>query len=576
MDYKQQFEKWLNYENMEASLKSQLLDMKDNDAEIKEHFYKELEFGTAGLRGTLGAGTNNMNIYIVRRATQGIANYILSQNPSYKERGVAIAYDSRNYSPEFAMETALTLCANGIKAYLFDELRPVPELSFTVRHLKTIAGIVITASHNPKEYNGYKVYWEDGSQVPPNVSDAILADINKVDFFNTKLIDKETAIEKGLLNIIGAEIDEAYINAVYKQAINKETVKAVADKFKMIYTPLHGSGNKLVRKILDKSGFKNVLVVKEQELPDGDFSTVKSPNPENKEAFTIAIELAKKENVDLIIGTDPDCDRVGVVVKTKEGDYITLSGNQIGSLLTNYIISAKAKNNTLPENGAVVSTVVSTPLAKKIAESYGVTYFSTLTGFKFIGEKIYEFETQNNYEFLFGFEESFGYLAGTHARDKDGVVSSMLIAEMAATYSAKNMTLYDALTEMYEKFGGFTEETVSITLSGSDGIEKIGKIMEGLRKNTPKNFEGFKVLSLKDFKLGVDTDFVTGETTKLSYPSSNVLYFHLSDGVDFVVRPSGTEPKIKLYYLVNAETKEKSDKILEKAKDSIGKCIINW
>ncbi|MBQ9997644.1 MAG: phospho-sugar mutase [Clostridia bacterium] len=574
MDYKLQYEKWLNYEQMEPSLKKELVDMKDNDSEIKEHFYKELEFGTAGLRGTLGAGINNMNIYVVRRATQGIANYILSQNPSYKERGVVIAYDSRNYSPEFAMETALTLCANGIKAYLFDELRPVPELSFAVRYLKTIAGVVITASHNPKEYNGYKVYWEDGSQVPPNVSDAILSDINKADYFNTKLIDKETALKEGLLKIIGAEVDEAYINEVYKQAINKDVVKSVADKFKMIYTPLHGSGNKLVRKILDKSGFKNVLIVKEQELPDGNFSTVKSPNPENKEAFTIAIELAKKENVDLIIGTDPDCDRVGVVIKTKSGDYITLSGNQIGSLLTNYIISAKYNNNCLPKNGAVVSTIVSTPLAKKIAESYGMTYFSTLTGFKFIGEKIHEFETTNNHEFLFGFEESFGYLAGTHARDKDGVVSSMLIAEMAATYSAKNMTLYDGLVEMYEKFGGFSEETVSITLPGSDGIAKIGEIMENLRNNTPKKFGQFEVLSLKDFKIGTATDFKTGDVTELSYPKSNVLYFTLSGGVDFVVRPSGTEPKIKLYYLVNSETKAKSDEILENAKAIIGECII--
>ncbi len=574
MDYKLQYEKWLNYEEMEPSLKKELVDMKDNDSEIKEHFYKELEFGTAGLRGTLGAGINNMNIYVVRRATQGIANYILSQSPSYKERGVVIAYDSRNYSPEFAMETALTLCANGIKAYLFDELRPVPELSFAVRYLKTIAGVVITASHNPKEYNGYKVYWEDGSQVPPNVSDAILSDINKADYFNTKLIDKETALKEGLLKIIGAEVDEAYINEVYKQAINKDVVKSVADKFKMIYTPLHGSGNKLVRKILDKSGFKNVLIVKEQELPDGNFSTVKSPNPENKEAFTIAIELAKKENVDLIIGTDPDCDRVGVVIKTKSGDYITLSGNQIGSLLTNYIISAKYNNNCLPKNGAVVSTIVSTPLAKKIAESYGMTYFSTLTGFKFIGEKIHEFETTNNHEFLFGFEESFGYLAGTHARDKDGVVSSMLIAEMAATYSAKNMTLYDGLVEMYEKFGGFSEETVSITLPGSDGIAKIGEIMENLRNNTPKNFGQFEVLSLKDFKVGTATDFKTGDVTEISYPKSNVLYFTLSGGVNFVARPSGTEPKIKLYYLVNSETKAKADEVLENAKAIIGECII--
>ena len=377
-----------------------------------------------------------------------------------------------------------------------------------------------------------------------------------------------------MLKVIGGEVDEAYINAVYKQAINKDAVARVGDKFKLIYTPLHGSGNKLVRKILEKSGFKNVLIVKEQELPDGNFPTVKSPNPENKEAFTIAIELAKKENVDLIIGTDPDCDRVGVVVKTKTGDYMTLTGNQIGSLLTNYIISAKKENGTLPENGAVVSTIVSTPLARKIAESYGMTYFATLTGFKFIGEKIHEFETKHNHEYLFGFEESYGYLAGTHARDKDGVVSSMLIAEMAAVYSEKGMSLYEAMMEMYDKFGGYTEETVSITLSGSDGIKKIQEIMEDLRNNIPQSFGDFKVLSLSDYKTSVKTNAKTGEKEMLTLPKSNVLAFELSDGVSFIARPSGTEPKIKLYYLANAKTKALSDELLIKAKEQISKCII--
>ena len=574
MDYKQEYEKWLSYPELEKSLKDELISIKDNETEIKERFYRELEFGTAGLRGILGAGTNNMNIYVVRKATQGIADYILSRDPSYKDRGVAIAYDSRKCSPEFAREAALTLCANGIKAYLFDELRPVPELSFTVRHLKTIAGIVITASHNPKEYNGYKVYWEDGGQVPPAVSDEITKNIEKVEFFGTKTTDFDGAVESGMLKVIGSEIDEAYINAVYKQAINKDAVARVGDKFKLIYTPLHGSGNKLVRKILEKSGFKNVLIVKEQELPDGNFPTVKSPNPENKEAFTIAIELAKKENVDLIIGTDPDCDRVGVVVKTKTGDYMTLTGNQIGSLLTNYIISAKKENGTLPENGAVVSTIVSTPLARKIAESYGMTYFATLTGFKFIGEKIHEFETKHNHEYLFGFEESYGYLAGTHARDKDGVVSSMLIAEMAAVYSEKGMSLYEAVMEMYDKFGGYTEETVSITLSGSDGIKKIQEIMEDLRNNIPKSFGDFKVLSLSDYKTSIKTNAKTGEKKMLTLPKSNVLAFELSDGVSFIARPSGTEPKIKLYYLANAKTKALSDELLIKAKEQISKCII--
>ncbi len=574
MDYKKQYEKWINYPELDSKLKAELESIKDNEAEIKERFYQELEFGTGGLRGIIGAGTNNMNIYVVRKATQGIANYILSQDASYKERGVAIAYDSRNFSPDFAKEAALVLCANGIKAYLFDELRPVPELSFTVRHLKAIAGIVITASHNPKEYNGYKVYWEDGGQIPPKVSDKVLEQINKVDIFEAKTVSEQDAKASGLLNIIGAEVDDAYIEAVYKQAINKDVVARVGDKFKLIYTPLHGSGNKPVRRILEKSGFKNVIIVKEQEKPDGNFSTVQSPNPENKEAFTIAIELAKKENVDLIIGTDPDCDRVGIVVKTKTGEYVTLTGNQVGALLTDYIISAKIRNNELPSNGAVVSTIVSTPMAKKIAESYGMEFIETLTGFKFIGEKIYEFETTGCNEYLLGFEESYGYLVGTHARDKDGVVSAMLIAEMAATYSEKGMSLYEALVSMYEKYGGFTELTTSITMKGSDGIKKIKELMEDLRNNTPKSFGDFKVKALRDYSVSIRTDFETGEKQTLTLPKSNVLYFELSDGMNFVARPSGTEPKIKLYYLASAATKEQSDKVLEKAKEQISKCII--
>ncbi len=574
MDYKMQYEKWMNYPQLDSTLKAELEAIKDNEAEIKERFYQELEFGTGGLRGIIGAGTNNMNIYVVRKATQGIANFILSQDPSYKERGVAIAYDSRNYSPVFAKEAALTLCANGIKVYLFDELRPVPELSFTVRHLKTIAGIVITASHNPKEYNGYKVYWEDGAQIPPEVSDKVLAEMGKVEMFETLYMDEATAVEKGLLNTIGSEIDEVYIDTVYKQAINKDAVARVGDKFKLIYTPLHGSGNKPVRKILEKSGFKQVIIVKEQELPDGNFSTVASPNPENKEAFTIAIDIAKKENVDLIIGTDPDCDRVGIVVKSKSGDYIALTGNQVGALLTDYIISAKIRNNALPKNGAVISTIVSTPMAKKIAESYGVEFMQVLTGFKFIGEKIYDFEQTGSHEYLLGFEESYGYLVGTYARDKDGVVSAMLIAEMAATYYEQGMTLYDALVNLYERFGGFTEETVSVTLKGSDGLKKIKEIMEDLRNNTPKTFGDFEVLALRDYSTSVRTNFVTGEKEDITLPKSNVLYFELSNGLDFVARPSGTEPKIKLYYLAHADTKKESEEILAKGKEQIGKCII--
>ncbi len=571
MDYKQRFLNWLNSDKIDKEDIEKLKDMEKDDLLMKESFYQDLAFGTAGLRGILGLGTNRMNKYVVRRATQGIANYISKQGDELKKRGVVIAYDSRHYSAEFALETALTLCANGIKAYLFDELRPVPELSFAIRHLHTIAGIAITASHNPAEYNGYKAYWEDGGQLPPPVSDKVLEEINSLDMFGAKTMSLDEATSSKLLNIIGEDVDKAYIDAVYTQAINPDAVAAVADTFKLVYTPIHGSGNKPVRAILKKSGFKHVIVVKEQELPDGSFPTVKSPNPENKECFTKAIELARENDVSLIIGTDPDADRMGIMLRNNEGEYIPMSGNQVGALLIDYIISAKIKRGVLPSNGAVISTIVSTKMAKVITESYGMKFIETLTGFKFIGEKIHEFETTGCNEFLLGFEESYGYLIGTHARDKDSVVASMLIAEMAAYYSQEGLTLYDVMQKLYDKYGHFTEETVSITMAGSEGIAKIQAMMSDLRSNPPASFGKFKVEALRDYKAGVRKTLADNKEESLTLPKSDVLYFELTDGSSFVARPSGTEPKIKLYYLLRADSQAEAKENLEAIKAEVNK-----
>lgn len=569
MTYKEEYLKWLNSGKLDREDYDRLKEMENDESQIKECFYQNLAFGTGGLRGILGLGTNRMNKYVVRRATQGIANYIVKHGEDLKSRGVAIAYDSRHFSAEFALETALTLCANGIKAYLFDELRPTPELSFAIRHLHTIAGVVITASHNPSNYNGYKAYWEDGGQLPPAVSDKVLEEINGLDVFSAKTMKREDAEKSGLLTIIGEEVDKAYIDAVYTQAINPDVVKEVGDTFKLVYTPIHGSGNKPVRAILKKAGFKHVIVVKEQELPDGSFPTVKSPNPENKECFTKAIELAKENDVSLIIGTDPDADRMGIMLRNSEGEYIPMTGNQVGALLTDYIISAKKERGVLPKNGAVISTIVSTKMARVMTESYGMKYIETLTGFKFIGEKIHEFETTGSNEFLLGFEESYGYLVGTHARDKDSVVASMLIAEMAAYYSKKGKTLYDVMQELYKKYGGFAEETVSITMEGSEGIAKIKAIMDDLRNNKPKSFGTFKVTAIRDYKTGIKYNLSDNTEEKLTLPKSDVLYFELTDGASFVARPSGTEPKIKLYYLIQSETENSAKDILKKAKKEV-------
>lgn len=529
MSYKDEYKKWL--ELADENTKAELAKIKD-EGEIRERFYRNLEFGTGGLRGIIGAGTNRINNHVVARASYGLAQYIKKQTKNIALEKVVIAYDSRNFSKEFAMTAAKVISSNGIKTFIFDELRPTPELSFAVRHLGATAGIVVTASHNPAKYNGYKIYWSDGGQIPPDIAEKILSEINAVDYFefNTEGNDK-------LIEIIGEEVDKAYIESVYAQSINKDVKK---DKFKLVYTPLHGSGNKLVRRILKTSGFNDVLIVKEQELPDGDFPTVASPNPENKECFSYAIELAKKNDVDLIIGTDPDCDRMGIVVKNKDGEYVPMTGNQVGVMIMDYIL----QHSSDVKNGAVVTTIVSTRMAKTVADYYNVKLFETLTGFKFIGEKIYEFEQSGDYTFLFGFEESYGLLAGTYCRDKDAVIASMLIAEMAAFYAEKGMTLYDVMNSLYEKFGGFYEELVSITLEGEAGLEKIKSIMKNLRENPFDELGGVKVKAVTDY---------LGET---DLPKSDVLRFEFDNGLTIVIRPSGTEPKIKIYYLCEGESFE--------------------
>lgn len=521
MNYENEYKRWLESDKLAVSEKNYLKELSREEAE--DSFYRDLEFGTGGLRGVMGLGTNRMNIYTVRRATQGLASEILDCGADFAEKGVVIAHDSRNNSREFALEAANVLCANGIKIYLFDDLRPTPELSFAVRYLNCARGIVITASHNPKEYNGYKVYGEDGGQIPPQTADKIIKYIDDTDIFDgVKLCDEPK------INIIGEKVDSAYIKAVKEQSLDTK----IPDDFKVVYTPLHGSGNIPVRRILTETGVKNVFTVPEQEKPDGNFPTVKSPNPENSEAFDIAIEYAKKQSADLVFGTDPDSDRIGVVVKTLDGEYKVLNGNQTGCLLLEYILRKEKENGTLPENGAVVKTVVTSELVRRIADDYGIITLDVLTGFKFIGEKIKAFENSGEHSFVFGLEESFGYLKGTYARDKDAVVAAMLICEAAADYKQRGMTLYDGLMELYEKYGFCAQKLKTLTLSGIDGSEKIQKMMHKFRnENMP-----FEVTQRLDYKDGLD-----------GLPKSDVLKFILPNGW-FAVRPSGTEPKIKFYF----------------------------
>ena len=577
MNYMDQYKFWLEDSYFDEGTKEELRKIADNQAEIEDRFYKDLAFGTGGLRGVIGAGTNRMNIYTVRKATQGLANYILKQGGA--DKGVAIAYDSRYYSPEFADEAALCMAANGIKAYVFDELRPTPELSFALRTLGCISGIVVTASHNPPvpashnpgKYNGYKVYWEDGAQVTAPKDHEIIDEVEHVtDFHTVKTMSKDDAIEAGLYQYIGEEIDVAYMEELKKQIIHPEIIKEVADELKIVYTPFHGTGNKPVRRILAELGFKHVYVVPEQERPDPAFTTLDYPNPEDPKAFTLALKLAKKVDADIVLATDPDADRLGVYCKdTKSGEYVTFTGNMSGMLIAEYILREKTAMGTMPKNPALVETIVTTDMAKAIAKAYGVKLIEVLTGFKYIGEQIKFFEQQNTYDYVFGLEESYGCLAGTYARDKDACVAVMMLCEVASWCKKNNMTLWDEMLAMYEKYGYYREGLETKTLKGIDGAAQIQELMSNSRKNPPKKLGGFDVLAVRDYKEDTRKDTVTGEVTKTGLPESNVLYYELSDNAWCCMRPSGTEPKIKYYFGVKGSSLEDAEKKLAVLKEDL-------
>lgn len=559
MDYKSIYEGWLSNPYFDEATKEELKGIANDENEIKERFYADLEFGTAGLRGIIGAGTNRMNVYTVRKATQGLANYIASVGG--KEKGVAIAYDSRRMSPEFADEAALCLAANGIKAFVFESLRPTPELSYAVRKLSCIAGINITASHNPPEYNGYKVYWEDGAQITPPHDTGIMDEVKKVtDYSTVKTMDKEAAKAAGLYIVIGQDIDDAYMEELKSQVIHWDAIKAEQKNLKIVYSPLHGTGNIPARRVLKELGFENVYVVKEQELPDGEFPTVSYPNPEAKEAFELGLKLAKEVDADLVLATDPDADRLGVYVKDeKTGEYITLTGNMSGCLLADYEIGQRAAEKGLPEDGALISTIVTTNMAAAIAKAYGVKFIEVLTGFKFIGQQILGFENSGKGTYLFGFEESYGCLIGTHARDKDAIVATMALCEAAAYYKSQGKTLWDAMIDMYEKYGYYKDDIKSITLKGIEGLAKIQEILETLRNDPPAQIGDYKVLSARDYKKDTIKNMETGEVSPTGLPNSNVLYYDLNDDAWLCVRPSGTEPKVKFYYGVKGTSLEDAD-----------------
>lgn len=569
MDYKEIYESWLNNPYFDEDTKAELRAIADDENEIKERFYTELEFGTAGLRGVIGAGTNRMNIYVVRKATQGLANYIASVNGQSK--GVAIAYDSRHMSPEFANEAALCLAANGIKAYIFEALRPTPELSYAVRKRGCIAGINITASHNPPEYNGYKVYWEDGAQITPPHDTGIMAEVKAItDYSTLKTMSREDAEKAGLYEVIGQAIDDSYIEELKSQVLHMDSIKAMAKELKIVYTPLHGTGNIPARRVLKELGFENVYVVPEQELPDGNFPTVSYPNPEAAEAFELGLKLAKEVDADLVLATDPDADRLGVYVKdSKTGEYHPLTGNMSGCLLADYEIGQKKELQGLPEDGALIKTIVTTNMADAIARYYGVRLIEVLTGFKFIGQQILGFETSGKGTYLFGFEESYGCLIGTHARDKDAIVATMALCECAAYYKTKNMTLWDAMIEMYERYGYYKDSVKSITLKGIEGLAKIQEIMDTLRKNPPTQVGDYKVTSFRDYKEDKITNLETKEVCPTGLPKSNVLYFDMTDDAWLCVRPSGTEPKVKFYYGIKGTSLEDADAKSEKLGEEV-------
>ena len=570
MDYKEQYNFWLSDAYFDEATKKELQGIADNEGEIEDRFYKDLEFGTGGLRGVIGAGTNRMNIYTVRKATQGLANYILKQGGA--EKGVAIAYDSRRMSPEFADEAALCMAANGIKAYVFDALRPTPELSFAIRELGCISGIVVTASHNPPEYNGYKAYWEDGAQVAVPRDKEIIEEVRAVtDYNDVKTMDKKEAMEKGLYQVIGKEIDDRYMEELKKQIIHPEVIKEMADDIRIVYTPFHGTGNVPVRRILSELGFKHVYIVPEQELPDPDFTTLDYPNPEDPKAFTLALKLAKEKDADVVLATDPDADRLGIYAKDKAtGEYVSFTGNMSGMLIAEYIMRERAATGKMPGNPAMVTTIVTTNMTRAIAEDYKAKFVEVLTGFKYIGEQIKFFERDHSYNYVFGLEESYGCLAGTHARDKDAVVAVMCLCEVAAWCKKQGITLWDQMINLYEKYGYYKETQYAITMKGIDGSRQIAAIMDKLRKNPPKNFGDLQVVEMRDYDLDQTTNMATGEVTPTGLPKSNVLYFELTNDSWCCARPSGTEPKIKFYMGVKGtgldDAQEKVEALTEAVK----------
>lgn len=571
MGYKEMYESWLANPYFDEATKAELKGIEGNDKEIEDRFYTELEFGTAGLRGVIGAGTNRMNIYTVRKATQGLANYI--KKVGGEGRGVAIAYDSRRMSPEFADEAALCLGANGIKAYVFESLRPTPELSYAVRKLNCIAGINVTASHNPPEYNGYKVYWEDGAQITPPHDSGIMDEVKAVtDFDTVKTMSKDDALKDGLYETIGADVDDAYIAELKKLVLHQDAIDKVKDELKIVYTPLHGTGNIPVRRVLKELGFQHVYVVPEQELPDGEFPTVSYPNPEAEEAFVLGLAMAKKLDADLVLATDPDADRLGVYVKdSKTGEYHSLTGNMSGCLIGDYVIGQRKEKEGLPADGAFIKSIVSTNMADAIAKHYGIALIEVLTGFKFIGQKILEFEKTGKGTYLFGMEESYGCLTGTYARDKDAIVASMTLCEAAAYYKTQGKTLWDAMIDMYEKYGYYKDDVKAITLKGIEGLEKIQSILETLRADAPKEIGGYQVTEARDYKKDTITDMKTGNVTPTGLPSSNVLYYELTDDAWVCVRPSGTEPKVKFYYGVKGTSLEDA----EQKSENLGRNVLD-
>lgn len=566
MEYKELYNHWRTNTSFDEATRSELDEITDDEKEIEDRFYKDLEFGTAGLRGKLGAGTNRMNMYIVSRATQGLADFIKEQGKSYMDRGVAIAYDCRHFSKEFAKRSALVLAANNIKVYLFESLRPTPVLSFAVRTFNTASGIVVTASHNPKEYNGYKVYSDDGAQILQESADSITENILKIkNFEDIKIMDETQAIEKGLLSIIGSDLDDLYVTKVKELALRENIDKDI----KVVYTPLNGAGNILVRRVLNERGFTNITVVPEQEKPDPDFTTVPFPNPEDVRAFQLAENLGLKIGAELLIATDPDCDRLAIMVRGQDGKYISFNGNQTGAMLIKYIVEARKELGTLPTNGAIVKSIVTGNLGKVIGEKYGVKTFEALTGFKNICGKVDDFEKTGEYEFIFGYEESIGYVTGTFVRDKDAVISSMILCEAAAYYKKQGKTLLDILNETYEEFGYYKENLISLVLEGVEGSKRISRMMENYRKEYPTEIAGVKLVEYTDYKDGKNVDLITNKISKCDIPSSNVLKFILEDGSWYAVRPSGTEPKIKLYMYSKGTTGKEAEEKLSKMKEII-------